>query len=303
MEALLAQLKQEHGITLQRQVPLAEHTTFRIGGNAAYWAEIVDEEMLRILVQSCTRAGKPYFVLGKGSNVLAADTGYDGLILHIGDGFSEVTADGCSLTCQAGASLARVSGIAAQAGLSGMEGLSGIPGTIGGALFMNAGAYGYEMRDIVTSCRYLDADGNIQTAEKEALALSYRHSRFMEAPGIILSVTVGLHPGDPKQIADEMAALLARRSEKQPLNFPSAGSTFKRPAGSYASLLIDQCGLRGRRFGGAQVSEKHAGFVVNTGGATCADVLALCQTVQQEVQEKTGYVLELEPVLLGVEPE
>ena len=299
MEGSRSVPEQTDGLTLRTKIPLSEHTSFRIGGNAAYWAEISSVPMLAAALELCRSYGLPYFVLGRGSNVLAADEGYTGMILHLGDAFSAVSLHGNTLVCEAGASLAKTAKTAAQAGLTGMEGLSGIPGTIGGALYMNAGAYGYEMKDIVTECQYMDDAGGLHTLPAEALALSYRHSQFMEQPGIITSVTLTLRPGDKDSIHAAMQELLARRSEKQPLQYPSAGSTFKRPAGSYASLLIDQCGLRGMRVGGAQVSEKHAGFVINTGDATCRDVLTLCEKVRQTVKEQTGYTLELEPVILG----
>ena len=183
---------------------------------------------------------------------------------------------------------------------TGMEGLSGIPGTVGGALYMNAGAYGYEMSQIVSSCTYMDENGEIKQLRASDLALSYRQSWFTLHPGnVILTVTVKLQDGDKAEISEKMRDFLKRRNDKQPLDFPSAGSTFKRPEGNYASALIDQCGLKGYTVGGAQVSEKHAGFVINREGATCADVMQLCADVKRIVQEKTGYILEMEPIILG----
>lgn len=284
---------------LQENVPLSEHTTFRIGGNADFWVEIGNPALLAALVKLCRAEGIPYFVLGKGSNILASDAGFRGVILHLGNDLADVREDGDSLTLGAGLPLVKAAKIAESKGLSGMEGLSGIPGTVGGALYMNAGAYGYEMSQIVTGCEYLDESGELRQLSAEHLALSYRHSRFTEFPGIILSVTVQLTPGDKAEITEKMQDFLKRRNDKQPLNYPSAGSTFKRPVGNYASALIDQCGLKGYTVGGAQVSEKHAGFVINRGDATCADVLRLCADVRRIVQEQTGYVLELEPILLG----
>ena len=284
---------------LHEQVPLSEHTTFRIGGSADYWVEIGNTGVLTELVKLCRAEGIPYFVLGKGSNILASDDGFRGVVLHLGNEFAGVQEDDDSLTFEAGLPLVKAAKIAESKGLSGMEGLSGIPGTVGGALYMNAGAYGYEMSRIVTGCTCLDETGGILTLSAEELDLSYRHSRFTDKGGIVLTVTVKLTPGDPAEITAKMQDFLKRRNDKQPLNYPSAGSTFKRPEGNYASALIDQCGLKGYSVGGAQVSEKHAGFVVNRGGATCADVLRLCSDVRRIVQEKTGYVLELEPILLG----
>lgn len=299
MKEALQEICSRHSMTLLEHVKLSEHTTFRIGGEADFWAE-VNAAGLAELVQLCTERHFPYFVLGKGSNILASDQGFRGLILHIGDSLSEVKQEGNILVCGAGASLAAVSKKAETLGLSGMEGLSGIPGTIGGALYMNAGAYGYEMAQIVTECTFLNENGAVQTLPAEQLALSYRHSFFTERPGIILSVTVKLSEGDRAEISARMQDFLKRRSDKQPLNYPSAGSTFKRPEGSFASKLIDECGLKGLTVGGAQVSEKHAGFVINKDHASCADVLALCQEVQRIVEAQTGFRLELEPILLGV---
>lgn len=300
MEKQLRAICDQYGIELKTDEPLSRHTTFRMGGKADFWAEISSIPALQALLQFCRERDYPYFVMGRGSNVLASDEGYRGMILHIGKKFSHVSLDkeGGTLCSLAGTSLAKTAQEAARAGLSGMEGLCGIPGTIGGALYMNAGAYGYEMKDITLSCTYLDEGGNVRTAQGDAMQLSYRHSLFSEQGGIILSVTMGLAPGDPGEISAKMEELDIRRREKQPLEFPSAGSTFKRPSGSFASLLIDQCGLKGMQCGGARISEKHAGFVINTGGATCTDVLTLCRRVRETVEKETGYVLELEPVLL-----
>ena len=295
LKVLCEQLKTE----LLENVPLSEHTTFQIGGCADYWVEVGSTAALSRLLKFCQEEGLPFFVMGKGSNILASDQGFRGLILHIGKGFSDMYDDGSEITFEAGISLVRASKIAESKSLSGMEGLSGIPGTIGGALYMNAGAYEYEMSQIVTGCTYMDMDGKMRTMEADELELSYRHSWFMDHPGIILSVTVKLTPGDKSEITTKMLEFLRSRNEKQPLNFPSAGSTFKRPEGNYASALIDECGLKGYIVGDAQVSTKHAGFVVNRGKAKCADVLQLCGDVQRIVKEKTGYALELEPIVLG----
>lgn len=298
MREELLEICSRHGIILQEHVPLSEHTTFRIGGEADFWAE-ANAAGLAALVRFCKERSFPYFVLGKGSNILASDKGFRGLILHLDESLCDVRQEGNTLVCGAGASLAAVSKKAETLGLSGMEGLSGIPGTIGGALYMNAGAYGYEMVQIVTECSYLDEAGEVHILPAEALELSYRHSFFTEHPGIILSVTVQLSEGDRAEISAKMQELLKRRSDKQPLNYPSAGSTFKRPEGSFASKLIDECGLKGATVGGAQVSEKHAGFVINRDNATCAEVLELCGQVRHIVEEQTGFRLELEPILLG----
>ncbi len=299
MREQLHKLCEQYGCRLETDVKLSQHTTFRIGGTADFWAEITCIEGMQALLRFCREEGIPYFVLGKGSNVLASDDGYHGVILHLGNAFSEISVSGTTMTCQAGAGLGAAARIAAEHGLTGMETLSGIPGTIGGALYMNAGAYGGEMKDVVTSCEYLTAEGELRTMELAEMALSYRHSIFAENNAVILTVTLELQEGDKAAIHSRMEELLIQRKTKQPLEYPSAGSTFKRPAGSYASLLIDQCGLKGRAVGDAQVSEKHCGFVINKGNATCAQVMQLCDEVRTVVQEQTGYVLELEPILLG----
>ncbi len=298
MREQLQRLCEENGCILQTDVPLSRHTTFRIGGTADFWVDITSAQALRALLGFCREQMLPYFVLGKGSNILASDEGYRGVILHIGSSFSQITISGTTLVCEAGASLAAAARCALEHSLTGMEALCGIPGTIGGALYMNAGAYGSEMKDIVRSCTYVDAQGSLRELSPEEMQLSYRHSAFCENGGAIVTVTLALQEGDATAIAARMEELLAQRKAKQPLEFPSAGSTFKRPEGSYASLLIDQCGLKGLSVGDAQVSEKHCGFVINRGEASCADVLALCAQVREIVQREKGYTLELEPIIL-----
>ncbi|MBP0972336.1 MAG: UDP-N-acetylmuramate dehydrogenase [Oscillospiraceae bacterium] len=313
MREKLLELCDRYEMELLEQVPLSEHTTFRIGGKADYWVNVSLKTQLSALLRFCKEEKLPYFIMGRGSNVLASDEGYRGLIIHLDGTFTNcemVNEDGtelqapveatCVLKLGAAESLVKAAKIAEEFGLTGMEGLSGIPGTVGGALFMNAGAYNYEMSQIVTSCEYMDEDGELHTLTAEELALTYRHSWFTDHPGnVILFVTVKLAPGNREEISAKMQELLKRRSEKQPLNYPSAGSTFKRPKVGYASALIDQCGLKGLTYGGAQVSEKHAGFVVNRFDATCDDVTELCRQVREKVKADTGTVLDLEPVLLG----
>ncbi|MBQ8927822.1 MAG: UDP-N-acetylmuramate dehydrogenase [Oscillospiraceae bacterium] len=307
MKEKLLEICERYEMELLERVPLCEHTSFRIGGTADYWIEVGSKWGLSQLLRLFASEHIPFFVIGKGSNVLAADDGFRGVILHLGPLYQNSTLeereaaenDPHTICFGAAVPLSRAARTAEEFSLTGMEGLSGIPGSIGGALYMNAGAYGYEMRDIVTACEYMTYDGQVHTADADALGLSYRHSRFMEEPSVILSVTVRLEGGDKAEITAKMQDFLRRRSEKQPLNYPSAGSTFKRPEGSFASKLIDECGLKGLTVGGAQVSEKHAGFVVNRFDATCEDVLMLCRRVREKVRQDTGYVLELEPVLLG----
>lgn len=248
-----------------------------------------------------------YYLLGNGSNILFEDAGYHGVVidttaLKMGIGILEnVCHPGAApgevydaVAAGAGLKLSALCTAALENGLTGLEFAYGIPGTVGGAVYMNAGAYGGEMKDVLDKVTYLTQDGQIVTEEAATLDLAYRHSIFEENGGCILSAQFHLKRGDPEAIRARMNELMAKRVEKQPLDKPSAGSTFKRPAGAFAAALIDQCGLRGYRHGGAAVSEKHCGFVVNMGGATCADVLALCDEVRAIVKEKTGYELEKE---------
>ena len=248
-----------------------------------------------------------YYLLGNGSNILFEDAGYHGVVidttaLKMGIGILEnVCHPGAAsgevydaVAAGAGLKLSALCAAALKNGLTGLEFAYGIPGTVGGAVYMNAGAYGGEMKDVLDKVTYLTQNGQIVTEEAAKLDLAYRHSIFEENGGCILSAQFHLKRGDPEAIRARMNELMAKRVEKQPLDKPSAGSTFKRPAGAFAAALIDQCGLRGYRHGGAAVSEKHCGFVVNLGGATCADVLALCEEVRTIVKEKTGYDLEKE---------
>lgn len=287
------------GCSVQYAEPLRNHTTFRIGGACGAFVNVNSTETLRRVLGLCRDRNYSYTVMGNGSNILAADSGYVGVVLHLGKDFSEITLDGTQLHCQAGATLAKIGKFALEESLTGMECLAGIPGTVGGALYMNAGAYGGEMADVVVSAEYMQPDGTVVVMSREEMELGYRKSVFRGNDGIIVGVTLELRPGKYGEIKDEMDSLMGQRRAKQPLELPSAGSTFQRPVGNYASFLIDQCGLKGASVGDAQVSVKHAGFVVNTGKATCQDVLELCDFVKQTVLEKTGYQLELEPVLLG----
>lgn len=285
--------------SVQYAEPLRNHTTFRIGGACAAFVNVNSVETLRQILGLCRDRNYPYTVLGNGSNILAADSGYAGVVLHLGRDFSKIVMDGTRLHCQAGATLARIGKFALEESLSGMECLAGIPGTVGGALYMNAGAYGGEMADVVVSAECMHPDGTVSFMTREEMQLGYRKSVFRGNDCIIIGVTLELQRGSYGAIKEEMDTLMGRRRAKQPLELPSAGSTFQRPVGSYASFLIDQCGLKGASVGDAQVSKKHAGFVVNTGKATCHDVLELCDFVKQTVWEKTGFQLELEPVILG----
>ena len=293
------------GIACTRNELLADHCTFRIGGPADIFIKPCDEIQLCRAVAFCKEQGARYYLLGNGSNILFEDAGFRGAVLDLtamktGIGMKENIPGEesgvvyCSVTVGAGMKLSTLCNFALNHSCTGLEFAYGIPGTVGGAIYMNAGAYGGEMKDVLTSVEYLAADGNIVEVPAAELDLSYRHSIFEENGGCILSATFRLKKGDAASIKARMDELMQKRIDKQPLDKPSAGSTFKRPTGAFAAALIDQCGLRGYRHGGAAVSEKHCGFVVNLGGATCADVLALCDEVRSIVKEKTGYDLEKE---------
>lgn len=286
-------------VAFTEQEPLAEHTTFRIGGPAAFWCRPQDAAQLQALLACCREQAVRTYFLGNGSNTLFSDEGYDGAVIDLRGLTGELPAvqsgDAFLVTAGAGMTLGRLCAEAQQRGLAGLECFSGIPGTVGGAVYMNAGAYGGELKDVLQEVSYLDTDGQRRSLPAEELQMGYRTSIFEKNPSwCILSATVRLHPGDPAQILAQMQEYLRRRNEKQPLEWPSAGSTFKRPQGAFAGKLIQDCGLRGFSVGGAQISEKHCGFVINKGGATCADVVALTEEVKRIVREKTGYMLERE---------
>ena len=284
----LKQLLTAAGIAYKENEPLAAHCTFKIGGPARLFVQPIDHAQLCRTVALCKAQGVRYYLLGNGSNILFADEGYDGAVLDISSMQDAVEVHGTQLTAGAGVRLSALCKTALEHGLTGLEFAYGIPGTVGGAVYMNAGAYGGEMKDVLTTVQYLTAEGEVKEAAAAELDLRYRHSIFEENGGCILSAQFALTPGEPEAIRAKMDELMAKRLDKQPLDKPSAGSTFKRPVGAFAAALIDQCGLRGYRHGGAAVSEKHCGFVVNLGGATCADVLALCEEVRTIVKEKTG---------------
>lgn len=274
--------------------PLARHTSFRIGGPAARMAFPASGEQIVLLTGFAADCGVRVFLLGNGTNLLAADEGLDALVIQMGEGLNRVSLDGETITAEAGVSLARLGVFAWQHGLTGLEFAHGIPGSLGGGVVMNAGAYGGELKDVLTEVTALFPDG-IRTLRGEELALGYRHSTFTDHPeAVVLRAKLALTRGDADAIKARMEELAVKRRVSQPLELPSAGSTFKRPEGYFAGTLIEQCGLKGMRVGGAEVSTKHAGFVVNAGGATCADVLALIEKVQNTVFAATGVKLEPE---------
>ena len=282
-----------------RNEPMKRHTTFRIGGPADYYLCPHSAKEIQKVVEICREEKLPYFILGNGSNLLVSDQGYRGVVIQLWKNVSDIRVEGCLIHAKAGASLAKIAAEALEEGLTGMEFAAGIPGTLGGAVVMNAGAYGGEMKDILKEVLVMDQQGRIFTLEKKDLKLGYRTSAVKEKGYIVLAAVLELRPGDREEIRKLMEDLKQKRVEKQPLDLPSAGSTFKRPEGYFAGKLIMDAGLRGFSVGGAQVSEKHCGFVVNTGGASASDVLTLIREVQKRVREKFGVELETEVKFLG----
>ena len=292
---------------LMEYAPMSRYTTLKLGGPAEVLCEVTNAEEIRAALTAANGLDVPVTLIGNGSNLLVKDGGVRGLVVHIGDGFSQISApvplpDGrFALTAQGGARLTKLSNAAADAGLAGMEFAAGIPGTVGGAVYMNAGAYGGEMKDVVTNVTACEMDGRIVSYNNEEMAFGYRHSALIDAgrPVAVTSVTVALEKGDEDTIRTAMREFNARRREKQPVTLPGCGSTFKRPEGHFAGTLIDQCGLKGLRIGGASVSTLHAGFLVNDQQGTAADYLALMAEVQRIVLEKTGVQLEPEVRIIG----
>ena len=286
-----------------RDEPMSEHTSFRIGGPAAVFVTVNDEAELAEVLSVCTSAGAEHMLIGNGSNLLVSDEGYPGIMIRLGGEFEAIGQDPEDETLVTAGAAKRLSGISAfltENGLSGFEFASGIPGSIGGAVYMNAGAYGGEMKDVVISVRAMKPDGSsVREFTCEEMDFGYRHSAVEEQGLIVLSAKLRLVRDEKEKIAERVAELQAKRNSKQPVNYPSAGSTFKRPAGGFAAALIDQAGLKGFRTGGAMVSEKHAGFVINAGGATAEDVLAVMRHVRSTVFEMSGILLEPEVRLIN----
>jgi UDP-N-acetylmuramate dehydrogenase len=281
-------------LALRQQESLAKHCSFRIGGPAAVMALPGSPEELEALCVLLARKGIEPVLIGNGTNLLFPDEGLERLVIKTCPSVGGVTVRGNTVTALCGTGLARVAAAAQEAGLTGLEFAHGIPGSVGGGVVMNAGAYGGELKDVVTQTTYLDENMTRHTLRGPEHEFSYRHSFLSDKPGIVLSVTMELTPGDKEAIAARMRELAEKRRASQPLELPSAGSTFKRPATGYAAALIDEAGLKGYAVGGAQVSPKHAGFVVNTGGATCQDVLRLMEHIQKTVLSRSGVMLEPE---------
>ena len=279
--------------------PMKKHTTFRIGGPAKYYVMPQTKEQVKDIIECCKESDMPYYILGNGSNLLVSDKGYEGVVIQIFKNMNEILVEGNVMKAQAGALLSTIAARALDAGLSGFECLAGIPGTLGGACVMNAGAYGGEMKDVLEEVLVLTEDGEFLTLPKENLELGYRTSIIAKKNYVVLEAVMRLEEGDKEAIKARMDELKEQRVTKQPLEYPSAGSTFKRPEGYFAGKLIQDAGLRGFQVGGAQVSEKHCGFVINKEDATAADVAELMRQVSLKVEEQFGVPLEAEVKRLG----
>ena len=296
MEALKRFVRPEN---IHIQEVMAAHTTFRVGGPADCLVELENVQQLQNIQHYLHLVGIPYVILGNGSNVLVSDEGYRGVVLQVANRMNRITVEGNRIVAQAGALMSQVAKAALENGLTGMEFASGIPGTVGGGVVMNAGAYGGEMSQNVTSVTVVNGKGEIMELENESMEFGYRYSTIRNQPFTVTEVSFELKPGEKDAIKATMDDLSARRREKQPLEYPSAGSTFKRPEGHFAGELIMNAGLRGFQIGGAKVSDKHCGFVINAGNATAADIMALIREVQMCVKEKFHVDLEPEVVFLG----
>ena len=299
LDALCAYAKVHFPRSVRIQEPMKDHTTFAIGGPADLFVTVREPEALQALLQEARRCDVPYLILGKGSNMLVRDGGIRSLVVHL-DEEGALSVTGHELRAAGGVPLSKVSKLAADHGLGGLTFAIGIPGSLGGAVLMNAGAYGGEMSDVIKEVTFLDENLNFQTAAATDLSYSYRHSYFMDHPGrVIVEAIMELRPQAPCEIKAEMADFTKRRKEKQPLEYPSAGSTFKRPPGHYTGPLSRQAGLAGLVMGGAQVSKKHTGFVINREEATARDVLRLIKTIQNKVRSQHGVLLEPEVRIIG----
>lgn len=287
------------GCEARKNEPMSKHTSFKIGGNADVYIKVNNLSKLSTILKECQASDVDYMILGNGSNLLVSDDGIRGAVIRLDGDFRKITLlDDTTIFCGAGATLAYLCKFALNCGLSGLEFAWGIPGTVGGAVFMNAGAYDSEMKDVVHSVSHISPSGEIGRTEKDNLNFGYRTSVYRSNNMIITGVTLKLKKGNPDEIREKMDDYMLRRSTKQPLEYPSAGSVFKRPEGNFAGALIEQCGLKGKTCGGAQVSEKHAGFIINKSNATAKDVRDLIGDIQKTVSDKTGYNLECELIIL-----
>lgn len=294
----LAEKAKALGCKVIREPELKRYTTFRIGGKAPLLIELENEKVCAELISEARCNNIPYYILGKGSNLIIDDEYVNAVFFHISGGEISLGNDGV-IKCFAGAALSALCSFALEHSLTGLEFAYGIPGTVGGAVYMNAGAYGGEIKDVIVSATVLTADGDIKEVSAEEMELSYRHSAFQQNGSTVLSASFKLAKGDYDSIKEKMNELMDKRRSKQPLEYASAGSTFKRPEGSFASLLIDQCGLKGMSVGDAEVSTKHSGFIVNKGNASFDELMELIGKVRAEVFAKTGYELECEPIIIS----
>lgn len=283
----------------RKDEPMRKHTTFKIGGNADTYIKVSKLSRLSTIIKECNNSKCKYMIIGNGSNILVDDEGYYGTMIRLDGDFRKISLiDDTTIYCGAGTSLAYLCKFALNCGLTGLEFAWGIPGTVGGAVFMNAGAYGSEMKDVVASVSHITKEGEIGRIERDALDFGYRKSIYRKNGYIITGVTLKLKKANAQDIQNQMDEYFKSRNDKQPLEYPSAGSVFKRPEGNYAGALIEKCGLKGKTIGGAQVSEKHAGFIINKSSATSTDVKKLITLVQDTVKKETGYNLECELIFI-----
>ena len=295
----LSEFLKAKGVPFFENAPLAPLTTFKIGGNADVLCEPQELSQLKALLSFLRDNKIPYFILGNGSNILVSDKGVAGAVISLKNFNKIEAASSLEITCEAGQRLSKLCFFALEQNLSGLENLWGIPGSVGGAVYMNAGAYGSEISDVLKECTFIDETGQVVQADVSSLKLQYRSSIFTGTNKVILSAKFHLKPERHENIKETMDDLMNRRREKQPLEYPSAGSTFKRPQGYYAGALIEECGLKGACVGGAEVSEKHAGFIINKGGATSHDVLSLIEKCKREVFLQKSVTLEPEVKFIG----
>lgn len=298
-KAIINNLAEILGCDVKVNEPMCRHTTFKIGGEASSYIKVSNLSKLSTIIKECHQSNVDYMIIGNGSNLLINDIGIDKAVIRLDGDFKKISLiDDSTVFCGAGASLATLCKTALNNGLSGLEFAWGIPGTVGGAVYMNAGAYGGEMKDVVYSVNHITPYGEIGRCENDELDFGYRNSVYRINNCIITGVTIKLKKASRQEIQLKMDDYLSRRTGKQPLEYPSAGSVFKRPEGAFAGALIEQCGLKGKCIGGAQVSEKHAGFIINKGGATAEDVKNLVCEIQKTVESNTGYKLECELIML-----
>ncbi len=295
-ETICKFIPEEHVL---RNEPMSKHTTFQVGGNARYFITVQSKEQIVSLVKYFKQVEREFQIIGNGSNLLVSDQGYDGVIIKVAYPMNQLMREGNRIIADAGVTLERLSAFACENNLTGLEFASGIPGTLGGACVMNAGAYDGEMKQVVQKVVVCDYEGNILELDHDTMEFGYRKSIIRNKPFVVLEVWMELTPGNRETIQEKMDGFWQSRREKQPLEYPSAGSTFKRPEGHFAGKLIMDCGLRGFQIGGARVSDKHCGFVINTGTATANDIYQLIQEIKNNVKDKFGVELEQEVVMIG----